>query len=229
MHTSHTLTHTYGHRRTSTSTIIHASKHIYVNTHKQVSTPTHTPAHMHSRTHIRTHTRTHTYTYTHTCTHTCTHAQALTHVGASANTYTYFQNKNAFTDTTHIHTQIHSHAIKHAHEHASAHRIYKPTHKHTLVHSHLYVRALNHRQHALTCTLARSQADMHALGHSRSHIHTQECVRSVCVHVCACVSVGVCICVCVCVYGCVCGMCCICEKYERISVYYSVQVRVFKN
>ena len=38
---SYTLTHTHGHRCTSTRTITHTSKHIYANAHKHVSTPTH--------------------------------------------------------------------------------------------------------------------------------------------------------------------------------------------
>ena len=53
MHTSYTLTHTCGLRRTSTHTIMHTSKHIYTNAHKHVSTPTHISAHKHSCTHIR--------------------------------------------------------------------------------------------------------------------------------------------------------------------------------
>ena len=53
MHTSYTLTYTYGHRRTSTHTIIHTSKHIYTNAHKHVFTPAHVPANKHSCIHIR--------------------------------------------------------------------------------------------------------------------------------------------------------------------------------
>ena len=74
-------THTCGHRRTSTHTIIHSSKHIYTNAHKHVSTPTHIPAHKHSCSHIRGY-------YLHTC------ARALKHTRA-------YKTKNAFTDTTH--------------------------------------------------------------------------------------------------------------------------------
>ena len=68
MHTSCTLTHTYGHRCTSTVTIIQTSKHIYANTHKLVSTSMHKPTHMPSctRTCARVRARAHTHTHTHT-------------------------------------------------------------------------------------------------------------------------------------------------------------------
>ena len=115
MHTSYTLTHIYGHRRTSTRTIIHKSKHIYAKAHKNMSTPTHVPAHMLSCSHIRacahTHTHTHTHTHIHTHTHTCTHAQALTNTWARALTHTraYKTKMHSQTlHTAHIHTQIHS-------------------------------------------------------------------------------------------------------------------------
>ena len=73
------------------------------------------------------------------------------------------------------------------HEHASAHIIYKPTHKHTLVHAHLRVHVHTHKQHISTCTLTYRHRNMHAFNHSRSHIYTRDCVRSMCIWVCECV------------------------------------------
>ena len=59
-HTSHTLTHTSGHRRTSTHTIIHTSKHLYQRTQ----------AYVHTHAYTRTQVFMHTYSrvrLTHTC------------------------------------------------------------------------------------------------------------------------------------------------------------------
>ena len=175
MHTSYTLTHTCGHRRISTHTIIHISKHIYTNARKHVSTPTHIPAHKHSCTHICAY-----YTYIHLC--------------SSVKTYTCIQNKKCIHRhyTQRIYTHRYTHTLTHAHEYASALRIssalriYRPIHTNIHLCTRIYVCARtsmnNTHQHV------RSQTDiqtcMHALNHSRSHIHIRDCVRSVCVCVC---------------------------------------------
>ena len=85
--------------------------------------------------------------------------------------------------------------------------------------------------------LARRCADVHELGHSRSHTHTRECVRSVCTRVClaGCVGVYVCVCVCVCVCACVfMSVCMVCIVYVRsrpmcILVCTIVSLSVFNN
>ena len=54
--------------------------------------------------HMLARARTHTLALTHK------HLQTYTHASVTANTYPCKQNKNAFTDTTLIHTQVHSYA-----------------------------------------------------------------------------------------------------------------------
>ena len=129
------------------------------------------------------------------------------------------------SQTLRTYTHKYTHTLIQVHEHASGHKIYRTTHKHTLVYlSHLCERAHTHKQHVSTCTLAHRHTNMHALNHLRSHIHTQDCVRNVCV--CVCVSVSVCMCV----YECVCGV--ICVVYVRsmcVLVYTSTSLSVFKN
>ena len=175
MHTSYTLTHTCGHRRTSTHTIIHTSKHLYQRTQAYVNT------HAYTRTQVFMHTYSRVL-----LTHTC--ARALKQTRAYA-----YKTKNAFTDTTHnAHTHRYTHTLTHAYEYASALRnssalrIFTPIHLNIHLCTRIYVCARtsmnNKNQHV------RSQTDihtcMHALNHSRSHIHIRECVRSVCVYVC---------------------------------------------
>ena len=98
MLTSYTLTQTYGHRRTSTHTIIRSSKHIFMPTRTSMGPP-------HPRIYPHTCILALIFARTPTHTHTHTHTLALTHkhlyVCASAKTYSCIQNKNAFTDTTH--------------------------------------------------------------------------------------------------------------------------------
>ena len=146
---------------------------------------------MSTRTRIYPHTSIHAQKYSCTyirvlLTHTC--ARALKQTRAYA-----YKTKNAFSDTTHnAHTHRYTHTLTHAYEYASALRnssalrIFTPIHLNIHLCTRIYVCARtsmnNKNQHV------RSQTDiqtcMHALNHSRSHIHIRECVRSVCVYVC---------------------------------------------
>ena len=93
MHTSYTLTHTCGHRRTSTHTIIRSSKHLYQRTQAYVHT------HAYTRTQVFMHTYSRT-TYTHLC------------ASAKTNTCICIQNKKCIHRhyAQRTHTQIHSYA-----------------------------------------------------------------------------------------------------------------------
>ena len=198
----------------------------------------HTHTHLRTQTHKHTHNYTCIKTFIPTHTSICQHPRIYPHTSILAQysrvllTYTCaralkqtrayaYKTKNAFTDTTHnAHTHRYTHTLTHAYEYASALRnssalrIFTPIHLNIHLCTRIYVCARtsmnNKNQHV------RSQADiqtcMHALNHSRSHIHIRECVRSVCVyvyvrsvcvHVCGCARVIVLYCKRVLEYACV--------------------------
>ena len=130
---SYTLTHTYGHRRTSTHTIILISKHIYANTHKHA---THTSMCQHPRIYcIHAHLLARIHTYTHTNTHKHTDTFALTHkllhTCTQALTRTCLHKTKMHSQTLGTYTHRHTQTLIYAHEHTSAHKIYRPAHKHS--------------------------------------------------------------------------------------------------
>ena len=101
MHMSYTLIHTHIDTDAQALTQLYIHQNTFVATHKSISQhPRIIPARINSCTH----TRAHTYIHTHTHTHLHSRTSTYTHVWVSSNTYMCIQNKNAFTDTTLIHT-----------------------------------------------------------------------------------------------------------------------------
>ena len=159
MHTSYTLTHTCGHRRTSTHTIIHTSKHLYQRTQ----------AYVHTHAYTRTQVFMHTYSRV-LLTHTCARAQ----------------NKKCIHRhyTQRTHTQIHSYANTRlwicvsTQKLVSTQNLYTYTLEHTFVHSHLCVRAHIHEQQESTCTITDRHTNMHACTQSLTLTHIYSRVRA---------------------------------------------------